>query len=158
MKKLLLILLCLTMLFVFAGCNNNETPVGSPPEAENTNTPTEEESGVSPTVEQLYAAFDQAMTGQIGTMPESFGDIKVGAVIISLSNPFWVNMSECYAAAGTALGVPIDVQTGTTEGDTASQLDVLMTMADMDYDVSIVSPSYGTHLIPCIAKCNENRS
>ena len=44
-------------------------------------------------------------------------------------------MKECYEAAGKALGVPIDVQTGTTERDTASQLDVLMTMADMDYDL-----------------------
>ena len=43
-------------------------------------------------------------------------------------------MKECYEAAGKALGVPIDVQTGTTERDTASQLDVLMTMADMDYE------------------------
>lgn len=154
MKKLLLMLLCLTMLFVFVGCGNNETPAESPFEAGSP--PVGEESGVSPTVEQLYADFDRAMTEQIGAMPESFDDIKVGAVIISLSNPFWVNMSKCYAAAGTALGVPIDVQTGTTEGDTASQLDVLMTMADMDYDVIIVSPIDGTNLIPGIVKCNEN--
>lgn len=30
-----------------------------------------------------------------------------------------------------------------------------MTMADMDYDVIIVSPIDGTNLIPGIVKCNE---
>ncbi len=109
-----------------------------------------------PTVQQLYAAFDAAMAEQIGPMPENFGDIKVGAVVISLTNPFWVNMKDYYEAAGEELGIDIDVQTGTTEGDTASQLDVLMTMADMDYDVIIVSPIDGTNLIPGIVKCNEN--
>ena len=64
-------------------------------------------------------------------------------------------MKVCYEAAAEKLGVQIDVQTGTTEGDTQSQLDVLMTMADMDYDVIIVSPIDGTNLIPGIVKCNE---
>ncbi len=163
MKKILVVLLALAVIFAFAACGNTEPPAESNPAESNPaegNSPAleaeEEASGVSPTVVQLYAAFDQAMIEQIGPMPESFGDIKVGAVIISLTNPFWVNMSECYAAAGEALGVPIEVQTGTTEGDTASQLDVLMTMADMDYDVIIVSPIDGTNLIPGIVKCNEN--
>lgn len=117
---------------------------------------TEVEESVSDTVKQLYADFDAAMQEQIGAMPEEFGDIKVGAVVISLTNPFWVNMKDCYEAAGAEYNIPIDVQTGTTEGDTASQLDVLMTMADMDYDVIIVSPIDGTNLIPGIVKCNEN--
>ena len=111
---------------------------------------------VSATVQKLYDEFDAAMAEQLGAMPESFGDIKVGAVVISLTNAFWANMKDCYEAAGAEMGVAIDVQTGTTEGDTASQLDVLMTMADMDYDVIIVSPIDGTNLIPGIVKCNEN--
>ena len=107
---------------------------------------------VQPTRTVSYTHLEE----QIGPMPESFGDIKVGAVVISLTNQFWVNMKDFYEAAGEELGIPIDVQTGTTEGDTASQLDVLMTMADMDYDVIIVSPIDGTNLIPGIVKCNEN--
>ena len=59
-------------------------------------------------------------------------------------------MKVCYEAAAEKLGVQIDVQTGTTEGDTQSQLDVLMTMADMDYDVIIVSPIDGTNLRPAV--------
>lgn len=107
------------------------------------------------TVSQLYAEVDEALTAQLGEVPAANGE-KIGAVIISLTNQFWANMKTCYENAAQELGVTIDVQTGTTEGDTQSQLDVLMTMADMDYDVIIVSPIDGTNLIPGIVKCNEN--
>ncbi len=170
MKKWISLLLTLAMMLSIVACGSNNTANnGGNDTANNSATnnedastnegSTEEEntdSELSATVQQLYAEFDAAMEEQIGPMPENFGDIKVGAVVISLTNPFWVNMKEFYEAAGEELGIDIDVQTGTTEGDTASQLDVLMTMADMDYDVIIVSPIDGTNLIPGIVKCNEN--
>lgn len=170
MKKWISLLLALAMMLSIVACGSNNTANnGGNDTANNSATnnedastnegSTEEEntdSELSATVQQLYAEFDAAMEEQIGPMPENFGDIKVGAVVISLTNPFWVNMKNFYEAAGEELGIDIDVQTGTTEGDTASQLDVLMTMADMDYDVIIVSPIDGTNLIPGIVKCNEN--
>ena len=170
MKKWISLLLALAMMLSIVACGSNNTANnGGNDTANNSATnnedastnegSTEEEntdSELSATVQQLYAEFDAAMEEQIGPMPENFGDIKVGAVVISLTNPFWVNMKNFYEAAGQELGIDIDVQTGTTEGDTASQLDVLMTMADMDYDVIIVSPIDGTNLIPGIVKCNEN--
>ena len=170
MKKWISLLLALAMMLSIVACGSNNTANnGGNDTANNSATnnedastnegSTEEEntdSELSATVQQLYAEFDAAMEEQIGPMPENFGDIKVGAVVISLTNPFWVNMKNFYEAAGQELGIDIDVQTGTTKGDTASQLDVLMTMADMDYDVIIVSPIDGTNLIPGIVKCNEN--
>lgn len=170
MKKWISLLLALAMMLSIVACGSNNTANnGGNDTANNSATnnedastnegSTEEEntdSELSATVQQLYAEFDAAMEEQIGPMPENFGDIKVGAVVISLTNPFWVNMKNFYEAAGQELGIDIDVQTGTTEGDTASQLDVLVTMADMDYDVIIVSPIDGTNLIPGIVKCNEN--
>ena len=172
MKKWISLLLALAMMLSIAACgSNNSTNNGAANNgtentagndtADNTTNDTADDtqdtgSELSATVQQLYAEFDAAMEEQIGPMPESFGDIKVGAVVISLTNQFWVNMKDFYEAAGQELGIDIDVQTGTTEGDTASQLDVLMTMADMDYDVIIVSPIDGTNLIPGIVKCNEN--
>ena len=170
MKKWISLLLALAMMLSIVACGSNNTANnGGNDTANNSATnnedastnegSTEEEntdSELSATVQQLYAEFDAAMEEQIGPMPENFGDIKVGAVVISLTNPFWVNMKNFYEAAGQELGIDIDVQTGTTDGDTASQLDVLMTMADMDYDVIIVSPIDGTNLIPGIVKCNEN--
>ena len=165
MKKWIALLLAVVMLLSLTACGStesegsdaadNQTESNAQTE-ENTEQQTEDQSGLSETVQQLYADFDAAMKEQIGEMPTDFTDLKVGAVVISLTNPFWVNMKDYYEAAGEELGVEIDVQTGTTEGDTQSQLDVLMTMADMDYDVIIVSPIDGTNLIPGIVKCNEN--
>lgn len=173
MKKILALVLAAAMLLALAGCGAAEAPAAAETTAEATEAPaeatetpvkateapapTEEPApAYSETVQKLYDEFDAAMEEQLGAMPESFGDIKVGAVVISLTNAFWANMKDCYEEAGRELGIDIDVQTGTTEGDTASQLDVLMTMADMDYDVIIVSPIDGTNLIPGIVKCNEN--
>ncbi len=150
MKRLTTMLLCVVMLFTLGACGNDQQ--ADQPEQQDP----AKQANVSPVVQQLYEEFDAALAEQIGPMPENYGDIKVGAVIISLTNPFWANMKECYEAAAADLGVTLDVQTGTTEGDTASQLDVLMTMADMDYDVIIVSPIDGTNLIPGIKKCNDN--
>lgn len=106
-------------------------------------------------VDELYAEFDKSMSEQLGEDPTPAGE-KIGCVIISLTNQFWANMKDCYEEAGEKLGIDVDVQTGTTEGDTQSQLDVLNTMADMGYDAIIVSPIDGTNLIPGIVKCNEN--
>lgn len=167
MKRTCALLLALAMVLSLAACGgttaDTTAPVSDTPapqsEAPATETPapeTEEPAGISETVQQLYAEFDAAMEEQIGPMPENYGDVKVGAVIISLTNAFWANMKDYYEAAAAEYGIDLDVQTGTTEGDTASQLDVLMTMADMDYDVIIVSPIDGTNLIPGIVKCNEN--
>ena len=155
MKKLLSLLLALAMMLALVACGaNNDAPAGD--SSTQTDNKQEPESEFSATVQQLYDEFDAAMTEQLGAMPENYGDVKVGAVVISLTNAFWANMKDCYEEAGKELGITVDVQTGTTEGDTASQLDVLMTMADMDYDVIIVSPIDGTNLIPGIVKCNEN--
>ena len=147
MKKFVALLLAAMMLLAMVACGNDPQPTPDPE-------PTPEPTVDTTVVDELYAAFDASMAEQLGETPAPNGE-KIGAVIISLTNQFWANMKVCYEAAAEKLGVQIDVQTGTTEGDTQSQLDVLMTMADMDYDVIIVSPIDGPNLIPGIVKCNE---
>ncbi len=177
MKKIMTIVLALMILLTMVACGNakegepTETGVTTtgtetaPPDTSKETEPTvpaltepaeDDDHEISAVVKQLFEEFDTALKDQIGTMPEDFADLKVGAVIISLTNPFWSNMKDLYEEAAEDYGIELDVQTGTTEGDTASQLDVLMTMADMDYDVIIVSPIDGSNLIPGIKKCNEN--
>jgi ABC-type sugar transport system substrate-binding protein len=115
-----------------------------------------QEAVINNEVDELLVETEKILMEQIGTAPETGKDEKIGALVISLTNPFWSNMKNKYEEAAKILGVQIDVQTGTTEGDTQSQLDTLMTMADMDYDTIIVSPIDGTNLIPGIKKCNDN--
>ncbi len=107
------------------------------------------------TLDQLYAEFDAAMKAQIGEVPSEHKPLKVGALIISTTNPFWVNMEKFYKQAAAELDIDLTVQAGTTEGDTQAQLNALLTMADQDYQVIIVSPIEGSNLIPGIVKCNE---
>lgn len=168
MKKYLSILLALALIVcLFAGCGGAADEETAAPTASEVETVVESESVAPETeevtetetasvVDELYAAVDEALGAQLGEVPAPTGAEKIGAVVISLTNPFWVNMKNCYEAAAEEMGITMDVQTGTTEGDTQSQLDVLMTMADMDYDLIIVSPIDGTNLIPGIIKCNEN--
>ena len=150
MKKLMSLLLALIRVLSMVACGGETTE-----DTTTEDTTTEDVGGAEDIVSQLYAEVDAAFATQLGNVPAATGEEKIGAVIISLTNPFWVTIKECYEAAAAELGVTIDVQTGTTEGDTQSQLDVLMTMADMDYDLIIVSPIDGTNLIPGIIKCNE---
>lgn len=168
MKKYLSILLALALIVcLFAGCGEAADEETAAPTASEVETVAQTESVAPETeevveteaasvVDELYAAVDEALGAQLGEVPAPTGAEKIGAVVISLTNPFWVNMKNCYEAAAAEMGITMDVQTGTTEGDTQSQLDVLMTMADMDYDLIIVSPIDGTNLIPGIIKCNEN--
>ena len=155
MKKFLALMLCVAMTFACAACSKpEEAPTQTPATVtEETTTDAEE---VSPEVKQMLVDFEAALVDQLGEIPEPTGEEKIGILIISLTNPFWVTMKDCYEAAAADLGITVEVQTGTTEGDTQSQLDTLMTMADMDYDAIIVSPIDGTNLIPGIVKCNEN--
>lgn len=168
MKKYLSILLAIALIVcLFAGCGEAADEETAAPTASEVETVAQTESVAPETeevieteaasvVDELYAAVDEALGAQLGEVPAPTGAEKIGAVVISLTNPFWVNMKNCYEAAAAEMGITMDVQTGTTEGDTQSQLDVLMTMADMDYDLIIVSPIDGTNLIPGIIKCNEN--
>lgn len=169
MKKVLVLLLALVMIIAAVACSQSSTSSGSASgeaseaasEAASAASEAASEaasaaSEVSATVESLYEAFDEAMKAQIGDLPEGYGDVKVGALIITTSNAFWANMEECYKAAADELGITLDVQSAKAEDDKDGQLDTLNTMADMDYDVIIVSPIDGTNLIPGIVKCNEN--
>lgn len=107
-------------------------------------------------IQAMLDGFETTLQQQIGETPDNGQGKRIGVLIISLTNPFWANMKDCYENAAKTLNTTVDVQTGTTEGDTRSQLDTLMTMADMKYDAIIVSPIDGTNLIPGILKCNKN--
>ena len=156
MKKSLSLFLAIVMIAAtLSGCGTSAAGSASASVSGSTSAAASASAQQEDTVSQMYAEVDEALAAQLGKIPAANGQ-KIGAVIISLTNQFWANMKTCYENAAQELGVSIDVQTGTTEGDTQSQLDVLMTMADMDYDVIIVSPIDGTNLIPGIVKCNQN--
>ncbi|MGI6441658.1 MAG: substrate-binding domain-containing protein [Peptoniphilaceae bacterium] len=170
MKKWLLVFVSLLLVFAMGACSTQtettEAPdtteaatqaqeTEAPEETEAESVQTEDEEAQTP-ADALIAFTKAELDKQLAPLPESGQNEKVGALIISLTNPFWVNMENRYMEAAEELGIQLEVLSGTTEGDTTSQLETLMTMATKDYDAIILSPIEGTNLIPGIVQANQN--
>ncbi|HHT43974.1 MAG TPA: substrate-binding domain-containing protein [Fastidiosipila sp.] len=135
--------------------SDNEAAIGEEPLSATTE-PDEVtvETPMSPS-EALIAETKRSLMEQLDPVPLDGSGKKIGVLIISLTNPFWVNLKERYEEAAAELGIEVEVLSGTTEGDTTSQLETLMTMATKDYDAIILSPIEGTNLIPGIIQLNQ---
>lgn len=100
--------------------------------------------------------FENTLMKQIGEMPKTGGGEKLGALVISLTNPYWVGMKDAYIAAAEQYGVNIEVMSAPTEGDKQSQLETLNAMALKDYKAIVLSPIEPYNLLPGIIQCNKN--
>lgn len=80
---------------------------------------------------------------------------RVGAVLKSLSNPFWVAMQQGLLAGANEYGMKLDITAVPTEQDVEQQLNQLNTMLLKDYDVLLVSPISSTNLIPGLKKASD---
>ena len=100
--------------------------------------------------------IENTLMKQIGDMPKTGGGEKLGALVISLTNPYWVGMKDAYIAAAEQYGVNIEVMSAPTEGDKQSQLETLNAMALKDYKAIVLSPIEPYNLLPGIIQCNKN--
>lgn len=98
---------------------------------------------------------EKTLFGQIGEMPKLQGKEKIGALVISLTNPYWVGMKAAYEAAAKEYGVAIEVLSAPTEGDKQSQLEALDAMVVKKYSAIVFSPIEPYNLIPAIVRANE---
>ncbi|WP_346690578.1 substrate-binding domain-containing protein [uncultured Cloacibacillus sp.] len=100
--------------------------------------------------------IENTLMKQIGDMPKLNGGEKLGALVISLTNPYWVGMKDAYIAAAEQYGVNIEVMSAPTEGDKQSQLETLNAMALKDYKAIVLSPIEPYNLLPGIIQCNKS--
>lgn len=100
--------------------------------------------------------IENTLMKQIGEMPKTGGGEKLGALVISLTNPYWVGMKDAYIAAAEQYGVNIEVMSAPTEGDKQSQLETLNAMALKDYKAIVLYPIEPYNLLPGIIQCNKN--
>ncbi len=100
--------------------------------------------------------IENTLMKQIGEMPKTGGGEKLGALVISLTNPYWAGMKDAYIAAAEQYGVNIEVMSAPTEGDKQSQLETLNAMALKDYKAIVLSPIEPYNLLPGIIQCNKN--
>ena len=173
MKKLIALLLVLAMVAcMFAGCGSSNTTEEAATEEAATEEAAAEEAATEETTEEAaeeaaeeteepvvnarVQEIENTLMEQIGEMPEFNGGENLGALVISLTNPYWVGMMEAYEDAAELYGVNIEVMSAPTEGDKQSQLETLEGMALQGYDAIVLSPIEPFNLLPGIVSCNEN--
>jgi D-allose transport system substrate-binding protein len=92
---------------------------------------------------------------KLGDVPKAAPETRIGAVIITEANPFWVTVKEGYQNGAKELGIQMDVQAAPQENRIAAQLDILENMVAKKYD-AIVAHSITRHnLIPGLVKANK---
>lgn len=92
---------------------------------------------------------------KLGELPEADKSTRIGAIIITEANPFWVTVKEGYLSAGKELGVQIDVQAAPQENSISAQLNILENMVAKKYN-AIAAHSITRHnLIPGLVKANQ---
>ena len=92
---------------------------------------------------------------QLGQVAKPTKPLKVGVVIVTLSNPFWVSMKDGYEHAAKELGIRIDVQAAPQENSVTDQLNLLENMVAKGYDVIVAHPITAQNLIPGLVKATE---
>lgn len=94
---------------------------------------------------------------QLAPLPELTGKERVGVLVTSLSNPYWVTMKERYGEWAEKMGVAVEVMAPATDKDPRAQLDLFEAMIARQYDAIIVTPLDGMNLVPGVLKANEKK-
>jgi ABC-type sugar transport system substrate-binding protein len=100
-----------------------------------------------------------AMTATMSTAgivgASGHGDVKIGAVLKTLANPYWVAMRDGIEARAAELGVDVTVQAATDESAIDEQTTILQTMTGQDFTCFLVAPITGTNLIQPLVGVTE---
>jgi D-allose transport system substrate-binding protein len=102
--------------------------------------------------ETLFQKVRAESFKRVGEIPKGTKPLRIGAVLITLANPYWVAMKEGYENAARELGVQIDVQAAPQENSLTAQLDILETMVVKGYDAICAHTITAHNLIPGLAK------
>lgn len=81
--------------------------------------------------------------------------VRVGAVLKTLSNPFWVAMQQGLIDGAAEQGVQLDIAAVPTEQDVELQLNTLETMLLRSYEVLLVSPITAANLLPGLVQATR---
>jgi len=102
--------------------------------------------------------FERSRTesfAMLGEVPAPKTGFRMGVVLITLANPYWVSMKNGYEQAAIDLGIAIDVQAAPQENSTTAQLDILENMVAKHYDAISVHTITAHNLIPGLVKAEQ---
>ena len=90
----------------------------------------------------------QATFAKLGEVPKPDKPMRIGAVLVTLANPFWVSMKNGYENAAKELGIEVDVQAAPQENSVTAQLDMFENMVAKNYDALVGHTITAQNLIP----------
>ncbi len=99
-----------------------------------------------------FDQFREETLAKLGEVPKPDKPLKIGAILITLANPFWVTVKEGYESTAKQYGVTIDVQAAPQENSIAGQLDILENMVVKGYEALTVHAITPQNVIPGLAK------
>jgi len=97
----------------------------------------------------------QETFAKLGPVPKPDKPLKIGAVLITLANPFWVSMKEGYDHTAQEFEVTIDVQAAPQENSVTAQLNIFENMVAKDYDALVGHTITAQNLIPGLVKATR---
>lgn len=147
-RKICSVILIMALMMSLVGCAGNNNTAGNDNDQANEPVPTE-------ITNPKMLEMEEVLMEQLQPLPETNTGDKIGALVITLTNPFWVGMKEAYEAAGKELGVEVEVMAAPTENDSKSQLETLQAMTAKDYKALIISPIEPFNLVPGVLQAND---
>ncbi|MDO5548852.1 MAG: substrate-binding domain-containing protein [Eubacteriales bacterium] len=81
--------------------------------------------------------------------------IKVGVVLKTLSNPFYVTMQEAMEAKADELGMEMVLQAPETETETEKQMQIVENLVVQQIEGLILAPNGSSELVPAVKEAND---
>jgi D-allose transport system substrate-binding protein len=100
----------------------------------------------------LFQKVRRDSFAKLGEIPKPAKPLRIGVVLVTLSNPYWVSMKEGYENAAREFGIQIDIQAAPQENSITAQLDILENMVVKGYDAITAHTITAHNLIPGLVK------
>lgn len=91
----------------------------------------------------------------LGEIPTPSKEYRIGVLVKTLINDFWLDLANGYKDAAAEYGVKVDVYAAPSEGDILVQKQILDDMIAKQYDVLCVSPITDTNLLSPLKKATQ---
>lgn len=103
----------------------------------------------------LFQKVREDTFSKLGQVPKPEKPIKIGAIPITLANPFWVTVKEGYENTAREFNVQIDVHAVPQENSIAAQLDILENLVAKGYNAISAHSITPHNLIPGLVKAKK---
>ena len=103
----------------------------------------------------LAGCANSGGSGDGSAAADGNGSYKIGVVLKSLANPFYVTMAEAIEAKGEELGVEIVLQAPEKETDAEKQMQIIENLITQQVDAILLTPNGSTEMAPAAKKCND---